>query len=115
MSQGHPKYDYFCVLDFEATCDDVKRLSHQEIIEFPVVVVDARTFEVAAEFHKYVRPVWNPILTKFCTELTGIQQVWITSLEHSERKSQSFIQTSSSLHGSKERRRGVREKSLSFI
>ena len=74
------KYNYYCVLDFEATCDDVKRLSNQEIIEFPVVVVDAHTFEVTAEFHKYVRPVWNPVLTKFCTELTGILQVCYTHL-----------------------------------
>jgi len=27
------------------------------------------------EFHSYVRPTVNPILSAFCTTLTGIQQV----------------------------------------
>lgn len=27
------------------------------------------------KFHSYVRPMWQPKLTKFCTGLTGIQQV----------------------------------------
>lgn len=26
-------------------------------------------------FHAYVRPVINPVLSPYCTELTGIQQV----------------------------------------
>ena len=32
------KYEYICVLDFEATCDDVKKRSH-EIIEYPSVLL----------------------------------------------------------------------------
>jgi len=31
--------------------------------------------EKVAEFHSYVKPTWNPILSQFCTELTGITQV----------------------------------------
>ena len=27
------------------------------------------------EFHEYVRPIINPKLTKFCSDLTGITQV----------------------------------------
>lgn len=49
-----------------------------EIIEFPMVLVDARTFPAQVmsdkEFQVYVRPILNPRLTKFCTELTGIEQ-----------------------------------------
>lgn len=77
MSQGvgPQQYDAFCVLDFEATCDDVRHFPNQEIIEFPIVVVDGKTYEVTARFHEYVRPIHNPKLTKFCTDLTGIQQV----------------------------------------
>jgi len=26
-------------------------------------------------FHTYVRPTWKPILTEFCSTLTGITQV----------------------------------------
>lgn len=47
----------------------------QEIIEFPVLKVDATTFDVTDKFHEYVRPVYNPKLTDFCTQLTGITQV----------------------------------------
>lgn len=68
-------YHYFLVLDFEATCKkDEKILPVQEIIEFPVCKVSARTFEIEATFHKYVQPTKNKKLTNFCTELTGITQ-----------------------------------------
>ena len=34
-------------------------------------------------FHSYVRPTWRPVLSDFCTRLTGITQVssliWLTS------------------------------------
>lgn len=36
------EFDYLFVLDFEATCDKDVRLYPQEIIEFPVVVVDVK-------------------------------------------------------------------------
>eukprot|EP01059_Diplonema_ambulator_P007026 TRINITY_DN16566_c0_g1_i1.p1 TRINITY_DN16566_c0_g1~~TRINITY_DN16566_c0_g1_i1.p1 ORF type:complete len:588 (+),score=143.85 TRINITY_DN16566_c0_g1_i1:47-1810(+) len=67
-------FDYFMVLDFEATCEKDDRLYQHEIIEFPVVVVDAKTCEVVNKFHSYVRPTLNPDLTDFCTRLTGITQ-----------------------------------------
>ncbi|GFS21447.1 ERI1 exoribonuclease 3 [Elysia marginata] len=67
-------FDYFLVLDFEATCDNETRLMPQEIIEFPVLKVNARTHVVDSIFHQYVRPLFNPHLTPFCTELTGIVQ-----------------------------------------
>ncbi|KAK3798692.1 hypothetical protein RRG08_029472 [Elysia crispata] len=67
-------FDYFLVLDFEATCDNEKRLSPQEIIEFPVLKVNTKTCVVDSTFHQYVRPLFHPQLTPFCTELTGIVQ-----------------------------------------
>lgn len=66
--------DYFLVLDFEATCEDGKKLKPQEIIEFPVLKVNARTLVTESEFHTYVQPTAHPVLTAFCTELTGITQ-----------------------------------------
>lgn len=39
------------VLDVEATCDQPQRLPH-EIIEWPVVAVDAATAQPIAEFHR---------------------------------------------------------------
>eukprot|EP01043_Picozoa_sp_COSAG02_P065669 COSAG02_NODE_9979_length_2058_cov_8.044970_1_plen_308_part_10 len=73
-------YDYYAVLDFEATCDQGRRnpVGYQaEVIELPTVLLDGRTLHVVDEFKSYVRPVINPTLTAFCTELTGIQQTWV--------------------------------------
>lgn len=64
----------YIVLDFESTCDHPKQCSPQEIIEFPSVVVDAKTLDIIDQIQIYVKPVHHPILTKFCTELTGITQ-----------------------------------------
>ena len=70
---------YLCILDFEATCwDDSSNAEQMEIIEFPSVLYKineaTKTVEFISEFAKYVKPTINPILTKFCTELTGIKQ-----------------------------------------
>eukprot|EP00755_Sulcionema_specki_P005352 Sspe_Gene.32555::Locus_15945_Transcript_1_1_Confidence_1.000_Length_1102::g.32555::m.32555/K18416/THEX1, ERI1; 3'-5' exoribonuclease 1 len=66
-------FDYFLVFDFEATCEkNVCNYPH-EIIEFPIVAVSADG-TIGARFHSYVRPVKNPVLTEFCTSLTGITQ-----------------------------------------
>uniref|UniRef100_A0A7S3D2N4 Exonuclease domain-containing protein n=1 Tax=Palpitomonas bilix TaxID=652834 RepID=A0A7S3D2N4_9EUKA len=62
------------VVDFEAQCNDGQRIQPQEIIEFPLLALNTRTLEVDFEFHHYVRPVAHPVLTQFCTELTGIEQ-----------------------------------------
>lgn len=69
-----PPPAYLCVLDLEATCDRDQQPRPQEIIEFPVVLVNTATLARDAEFHRYVRPRHHPTLTPFCTELTGITQ-----------------------------------------
>ena len=71
------KYDYLLVLDFEATCGNKGyEPKPQEIIEFPCAMISTkRKFEVVSIFHEYIRPIHNPTLTTFCTELTGITQV----------------------------------------
>ncbi len=71
--------DYLVVLDFEATCQEGQRIKPQEIIEFPCVLLDCRTLAVVGEFHHYVRPVHHPILSPFCTQLTGITQEMVDS------------------------------------
>lgn len=69
------KFDYLLILDFEATCDQgFHQPVPQEIIEFPCMKLSTKTWEVESQFHTYVRPVANPVLTSFCTELTGIVQ-----------------------------------------
>ena len=69
------KQDFFLVLDFEAVinkdpgCPDV-----MEMIEFPVLKVNARTMETESTFHTYVQPVIHEKLNPVCTEITGITQ-----------------------------------------
>ncbi|KAL6050488.1 ERI1 exoribonuclease 3 [Balamuthia mandrillaris] len=77
------KYDYFCILDFEATCDSDRSFQPQEIIEWPTVLLNTRTLEVEAEFQMYIKPVMKPQLTPFCTEFTGIRQETVDELGQS--------------------------------
>jgi inhibitor of KinA sporulation pathway (predicted exonuclease) len=67
---------FVCVLDFEATCDSPVQLSPPEIIEFPSVLLELVNdkYVVKSEFQKFLKPQVNPLLTAFCTELTGITQ-----------------------------------------
>lgn len=44
-AQNAPVMDYYLVLDFEATCEKHKKIVPQEIIEFPVLKVNARTLK----------------------------------------------------------------------
>ncbi|XP_068238980.1 3'-5' exoribonuclease 1-like [Palaemon carinicauda] len=67
-------YSYYVVIDFEATCDAHPHNIRHEIIEFPAVLVSTKKKKIVAKFHSYVRPVINPKLTTFCTNLTGITQ-----------------------------------------
>ena len=69
------KIDYFLVLDFEGVTN--KHLGGpdiMEIIEFPVVKVNALTFKTEAVFHSYIQPTIHPKLNPICTEITGITQ-----------------------------------------
>lgn len=61
-------FDFLAVVGFEATSEDGQQSMPQEIIEFPIVLVDCRKCFVEAEFHTYVRPVHKPERT----QLTGI-------------------------------------------
>ncbi|KAK6137770.1 hypothetical protein DH2020_028489 [Rehmannia glutinosa] len=70
-------FEYFVVMDFEATCDKDRPPFPQEIIEFPSVIVSSATGQLEACFQTYVRPTCNRILTDFCKDLTGIQQVQV--------------------------------------
>ncbi|WOO83957.1 3'-5' exonuclease eri1 [Vanrija pseudolonga] len=73
----------FLCFDVEATCEQGKNFDYpNEIIEFPVVLLRweedadggrARLVTVDT-FHTYVRPTWRPVLSDFCSSLTGITQ-----------------------------------------
>ncbi|GMS95600.1 hypothetical protein PENTCL1PPCAC_17775 [Pristionchus entomophagus] len=103
-------YDYFLVLDFEATCiQNAKILPYQEIIEFPVAKLNSSNLEVESIFHKYVRPTENNNkgLSTFCTELTGIIQEMVDEAEPLPEVLNSFdrwLETE-----------GLRDKSFIFV
>ncbi|QDU97707.1 3'-5' exonuclease [Lignipirellula cremea] len=67
---------YYLIIDLEATCSDNGPVPRQEmeIIEIGAVLLDSRTFNEAAEFQTFVKPVRHPRLTSFCTALTSIRQ-----------------------------------------
>ncbi|KAJ3202233.1 3'-5' exoribonuclease 1 [Dinochytrium kinnereticum] len=67
-------FDFYLVFDVEATCQENNRLFHNEIIEFPIVLIDGRSKQKIDEFHRYVRPTLHPTLSDYCTNLTGITQ-----------------------------------------
>ncbi|CAN6171937.1 unnamed protein product [Urochloa humidicola] len=73
------EFDYFVVIDFDATCEKDSRIYPQEIIEFPAVLVDAATGDLISSFRTYVKPRHHPVLTEFCTKLTGIKQEQVDS------------------------------------
>jgi len=78
---------FICILDFEATCwGDGRSVedNEREIIEFPSILykIDWKNnVEYISEFAKYVRPVKHPILSEFCTKLTGITQDTVDNAE----------------------------------
>ncbi|KAM9329277.1 3'-5' exoribonuclease 1 [Gastrophryne carolinensis] len=68
-------YDYICIIDYEATCEEENSPDYiHEIIEFPIILVNTRTLEIEDTFHQYVRPEIKPQLSQFCINLTGITQ-----------------------------------------
>ncbi|XP_046361280.2 ERI1 exoribonuclease 2-like [Haliotis rufescens] len=67
-------FTYLVVLDFESTCWQDGKFRTQEIIEFPAVLCNTRTGQIESEFHHYVQPQEQPVLSDFCKQLTGITQ-----------------------------------------
>ncbi|XP_064128912.1 3'-5' exoribonuclease 1 [Loxodonta africana] len=79
MSKGdscrNSYYDYICIIDFEATCEEGNPPEFiHEIIEFPIVLLNTHTLEIEDTFQQYVRPEINTQLSDFCINLTGITQ-----------------------------------------
>jgi len=72
------EFEFLAVIDLEWTCDDRRKLTPLEIIEFSGVLLRQRRrlpgLEVVSEFSRYLRPVVNQALTEFCIQLTGISQ-----------------------------------------
>lgn len=72
--RNNQPFKYLAVIDFEATCMENEFINPQEIIEFPVHVLNSNDSSTKARFHHYVKPIHHPKLTEFCSNLTGITQ-----------------------------------------
>ncbi|KAJ9094464.1 hypothetical protein QFC21_006003 [Naganishia friedmannii] len=57
--------------------DDETECHHE--LDFKVRQLPGKKLVILDKFHSYVRPMWQPKLTKFCTGLTGITQETIDS------------------------------------
>ena len=70
---------YYAVIDFECTCwesegPNTTLVFPHEIIEFPVIFLNSETLQIDYEFHSYVKPIEQLVLSPFCVQLTGIKQ-----------------------------------------
>ena len=65
----------YIVFDLEATCwEKGTRPDRMETIEIGAVRIGAPAWTPTAEFSRFVRPTAEPVLSDFCTSLTGIAQ-----------------------------------------
>ncbi len=63
----------YIIVDLEATCWEKRGNRRNEIIEIGAVCVDGKK-SVLGEFDIIVKPILNPELSEFCTDLTTITQ-----------------------------------------
>jgi len=65
----------FIIFDLEATCWATRNDTQiQEIIEIGALLIN-RYGEVESTFNSFIKPIVNPFLSAFCSELTSIRQV----------------------------------------
>ena len=76
---------YLVVVDFECTCEDQEEPFVHEIIEFPAVLLDTMKGRERRHFHAFVKPTERPVLSDFCTRLTGIDQAMVDGAETLDR------------------------------
>ncbi len=65
----------YVIVDLEATCWETGTApARMEIIEIGAVMLPGFGPEPGQEFARFVKPIAEPILSAFCTQLTGIRQ-----------------------------------------
>ena len=86
-------HQYILVVDLEATCDARGfPKSERETIEIGAVLVDSISLDFHSEFQSFVRPVRHPVLTEYCTDLTGINQSTVDRAPGFSAAFQGFLQ-----------------------
>ncbi len=66
---------FVLVIDVEATCCPLGSVPQQQMETIQIgAVIATLSGEVIGEWNSHVRPIRRPLLTTFCTQLTGIRQ-----------------------------------------
>ena len=75
--------DNYIIVDLEATCWEGDKSQRNEIIEIGAVCIRHADGELtsAGEFCEFVKPMLNPTLSDFCTQLTSITQSQVDSAD----------------------------------
>ena len=72
----------YVIVDLEATCwEKGTHPGRMEIIEIGAVLLPSAEGAPVREFGEFVRPIQEPVLSKFCVGLTGIQQADVDGAE----------------------------------
>ncbi|XP_056100689.1 LOW QUALITY PROTEIN: ERI1 exoribonuclease 2 [Rhinichthys klamathensis goyatoka] len=79
QSLRQQRFSFLIIIDFESTCWREKNSFRPEIIEFPAVLLNLCNGSVESEFHSFVQPQEHPVLSGFCSQLTGITQDQVDS------------------------------------
>lgn len=81
----------FIVFDLEATCwEGNSNNKVQETIEIGAFLINGYGEEVKRCYNRFIRPVINPYLSKFCTDLTSIQQEQVDRADKFDRVIEDF-------------------------
>ncbi len=81
----------FIVFDLEATCWENKPSNKvQETIEIGAFLINSYGEEVKRCYSRFIRPVVNPYLSKFCMDLTSIQQEQVDRADKFDRVIEDF-------------------------
>jgi inhibitor of KinA sporulation pathway (predicted exonuclease) len=93
-------YDYFLVVDLEATCSKDSSIprNEMEIIEIGAIMYNTERHEVADSFDILIQPTRNPILSDFCKELTTITQNALCEAPKFEEAFTEFVNWYKSFH-----------------
>jgi len=72
---------HLLIIDLESTCEENHGIDRPEteIIEIGAVIVNLKDAEVIDDIQFYVKPIIHPVLTAYCTALTGIEQETVDS------------------------------------
>ena len=70
----------YVIFDLEATCWQTKK-GENETIEIGAILIN-EIGETVSTYNEFIKPLRNPILSEFCTELTTIEQSDVDGAAH---------------------------------